>query len=138
MASSFVRVDGFPGCGVLGLRGELDISTAAELSGALAGVMSREQWVIVDLAGLSFLDCASVGVLARARERARRAGGDVLLAGACGEVARLLELTGWGEVFAGAGPAAFSAGLAAVSARLAGASGAGSAPAGEAVPAGCR
>jgi hypothetical protein len=58
-------------------------------------------------------------------------------------VARLLELAGWGQVFPGVGPAAFSAGLAAVgarlaavSARLAGAVGAGSAPPGNTVPAG--
>jgi anti-anti-sigma factor len=123
LACSFVRVDGFPGCGVLALRGELDVSTAAELSSELADVMSRERWVIVDLAGLSFMDCASVRVLAGARERMRLAGGDVLLAGARGGVARLLKLTGWGEVFSvfpGAGSAAFSAGLAAFSVRIAG------------------
>jgi len=35
--------------------------------------------VIVDLADLAFIDCSSLGVLAGARERARLAGGDVLL-----------------------------------------------------------
>jgi hypothetical protein len=49
--------------------------------------------VIVDLAGLAYLDCSSLGVLAGARERARRAGGDVMLARPRGAVARLL-LTG--------------------------------------------
>jgi anti-anti-sigma factor len=138
VACFFVSVDGFPDCGVLALRGELDTSATAELSSALADVMSRERWVIVDLDGLSYIDCASMRVLACARERTRRAGGDVLLAGARGGVARLLELTGWAEVFPGVGPAAFSAGLAAVSARLAGVAGTGSAPAGKAVPAGRR
>jgi anti-sigma B factor antagonist len=118
-----VKGDAFPGCGVLALRGELDVTAVAELSSELADVMSRGRWVIVDLAGLSFIDCASVVVvLAGARDRMRLAGGDVLLAGARGGVARLLELTGWDEVFSvfpGAGPAAFSAGLAAFSARVA-------------------
>jgi anti-sigma B factor antagonist len=94
----------------------------AELSAALADVTSRERWVIVDLAGLSFMDCASMRVLACARQRTRLAGGDVLLAGARDGVARLLDLTGWDEVFSvfpGAGPAAFSAGFKAFSARLA-------------------
>jgi anti-sigma B factor antagonist len=141
VACFFVSVDGFPDCGVLALRGELDISATAELSSALADVMSREWWVIVDLDGLSFIDCASMRVLACARERTRLAGGDVLLAGPHGGVARLLELTGWDKVFSvfpGVGPAAFSAGLAAVSARLAGVVGAGSAPPGKTMAAGRR
>jgi anti-sigma B factor antagonist len=123
LTCSFAIEDVFPGCGVLALQGELDINAAAELSAALADVTSRERWVIVDLAGLSFIDCASMRVLACARERTRLAGGDVLLAGARDAVTRLLDLTGWDEVFSvfpGAGPAAFSAGFEAFSARLAG------------------
>jgi anti-anti-sigma factor len=64
---------------VLALSGELDVSAAAELSVQLTAVMSGEPWVIVDLADLAFIDCSSLGVLAGARERARLAGGDVLL-----------------------------------------------------------
>ena len=132
MACSFVSVPGYAGCAVLALSGELDISTVAELSVRLTAVMSGEPWVIVDLADLAFIDCGSLGVLAGARERARLAGGDVLLAGPRGAVNRLLLLTLWGRefsVFPSVGLAGFSAGLAKFSSRLA------ASQAGESVPA---
>ena len=122
MACSFACVPGYAGCAVLALSGELDISAAAELSVQLAAVMSGEPWVIVDLADLAFIDCSSLGVLAGARERARLAGGDVLLAGPRGVVTRLLLLTRLGRefsVFSSVGLAGFSAGLAKFSSKLA-------------------
>jgi anti-sigma B factor antagonist len=121
VACSYVRVPGYAGCGVLALSGELDISDAAELSAQLTAVISDEPWVIVDLADLAFIDCSSLGVLASARACARLAGGDVLLAGPCRSVARLLLLTRWGRefpVFSSVGLAGFSAGLAAFSSKL--------------------
>ena len=76
----------------------------------------------MDLANLAYIDCSSLGVLAGARQRARLAGGDVLLAGPRGAVARVLLLTdraGVFSVFPSVGVAAFSAGLAALGIRLA-------------------
>jgi len=119
-------VRGYAGCAVLALRGDLDISDAEGLSGWLAAAMSCGPWVIVDLADLACIDSSSLRVLAGARERARAAGGDVLLAGPCDVVSRLLVLTGWAEVFSVfpcVGLAGFSAGLAAFSGRLAASSG---------------
>ena len=104
------------------MRGELDISDAAELSSWLAAVASRGPWSIVDLAELVFIDCSSLGALAGARERARLARGDMLLVRPRGAVARLLVLTGQAEVFSvfpTVASAAFSAGLAVVGTRLA-------------------
>jgi anti-sigma B factor antagonist len=127
LAFSFVCTPGYAGCTVLALRGELDITAAAELSSQLTTVMSDESWVILDLADLTFIDCSSLGVLAGALDRARLAGGDVLLARPREAVTRLLLLTGWARVFPvfpGVALAGFSAGLAAFSSRLA-ASGAG-------------
>jgi anti-anti-sigma factor len=121
VACSFVRVPGYVGCVVLALSGELDINDAAELSAQLTAVISGGPWVIVDLADLAFIDCNSLGVLAGARACARLAGGDVLLAGPRGSVARLLLLRRWGRevpVFASVGLAGFSAGLAAFSSKL--------------------
>ena len=78
-----------------------------------------------ELANLAFIDCSSLGVLVAARERAQRAGGDVLLAGPRGAETRLLLLTGRDGVFSvfpSVGVAAFSAGLEAFGTRLAAAS----------------
>jgi hypothetical protein len=78
--------------------------------------------MIVDLANLDYIDCSSLGILAGARKQAQLAGGDVLLAGPRGAVARLLLLTGQAgafSVFPSVGTAAFGAGLAAFGIRLA-------------------
>ena len=122
VACSFVGTRDYADCVVLALRGELDISDRAELSSRLAAAVSCGPWVIVDLANLAWIDCSSLGVLVGAREQAQLAGGDVLLAGPRGVVARLLLLTGRDRVFSvfpSVGVAAFSAGLAAVGIRLA-------------------
>jgi anti-sigma B factor antagonist len=125
VACFFVSTRGYGGCVVLALRGELDVSDRADLSSRLTTVVSCGPWVIVDLTYLAYLDCLSLAVLAGARKRAQLAGGDVLLAGPRGAVARLLLLTGWDRVFSvfpSVGVAAFSAGLEAFGTRLAAAS----------------
>ena len=122
VACRIVCTQGYADCTVLALQGELDISDRAELSSQLAAVVSGGPWLIVDLTDLTFIDCSSLAVLVNARERARLAGGDVLLAGPRGAVARMLLLSGQAGVFSvfpGVGVAAFSAGLAAIGTRLA-------------------
>ncbi len=46
---------------------------AALVAAGLAAVTAREPQVIVDLAGLKFIDCSGVAVLARGRKLARHA-----------------------------------------------------------------
>ncbi len=58
----------------------------------LSEAVARNPRVIADLSELMFIDCASLGVLVRARTRAREAGGDLVLAGARGKVWRVLAL----------------------------------------------
>ena len=65
---------------VVMLRGELDIANAADLGAVLSEAVARNPHVIADLSDLTFIDCASLGVLVRARTRARGAGGDLVLA----------------------------------------------------------
>jgi STAS domain len=78
--------------------------------------------VIVDLAGLTFMDCSCLHVLVSARKQALQAGGDLLLAAPRGPVARLLsliDLTGWLSVFASAEEAANGDGMPPVAVCLA-------------------
>ena len=77
---------------VVTLRGELDIADAADLRAVVSEAVARNPHVIADLSDLTFVDCASLGVLVRARTRAREAGGDLVLAGARGKVGRVLAL----------------------------------------------
>jgi len=65
---------------VVALRGELDIADAASVAAALVAVAARAAEIIVDLAGLEFIDASGVAALVLARVQARRAGGDLLLA----------------------------------------------------------
>jgi anti-sigma B factor antagonist len=56
--------------------------------------------VIVDLEGLEFIDSSGLAALARARQHARRAGSDLLLAAPQRQVLRMLALTRLIDVFA--------------------------------------
>ena len=84
---------------VVALSAELDICQAAATIAAIAGRgPGREHCVIVDLHALDFIDCAALRALARAQQQARQAGGQVLLAAPAGTLARVLDLTGLGDV----------------------------------------
>jgi len=78
---------------VVALRGELDLVDAADVAAALAAAVAREPRIIVDLAGLEFIDCSGVAALARGRRHARQAGGDLLLAAPQQRVQRVLAIT---------------------------------------------
>ena len=84
---------------VVMLRGELDIANAADLGAVLSEAVARNPNVVADLSDLTFIDCASLGALVRARTRAREAGGDLVLAGARGRLRRVLPLPFLAGVF---------------------------------------
>jgi anti-sigma B factor antagonist len=91
-----------PGCGssaVVALRGELDVAGAATVAAQLTAASARGQVLIVDLAGLDFIDSSGIAALARARAHARRAGGDLLLAAPQRQVLRVLAITRLADVF---------------------------------------
>jgi anti-anti-sigma factor len=77
---------------VVALRGELDVADAAAVAAALVVVAAREPRIIVDLAGLGFIDASGVAALARGRRHARDAGGDLLLAAPQPRVRRVLAI----------------------------------------------
>jgi anti-sigma B factor antagonist len=84
---------------VVVLRGELDVAVAVRIVAELSVVAARERDMIVDLAGLEFIDSSGLAALARVRKQARHAGGDLLLAAPQGQVLRLLSLTRLIDVF---------------------------------------
>jgi anti-sigma B factor antagonist len=79
---------------VVALRGELDVADAVSVA-----VTAREPEIIVDLAGLEFIDSSGVAALARGWTQAPHAGGDLRLAAAQQQVLRVLTLTRLIEVF---------------------------------------
>jgi anti-anti-sigma factor len=75
---------------IVALRGDLDVSTAGDGLSALTAPAGTR--VVVDLAQLAFMDCYSLGGISTAQAQARRAGGDLVLAGPQPAVLRLLAL----------------------------------------------
>ena len=99
MVSMDLRTRESDGQVVVALRGELDIADAASVAAALVAVAARAAEIIVDLAGLEFIDASGVAALALARVQARRAGGDLLLAAPQDQVLRVLAVIHLAEVF---------------------------------------
>ena len=77
---------------VVALCGELDLVDAAAVAAALGVVAAREPRIIVDLAGLEFIDASGIAALSRGRRHARNAGGDLLLAAPQRQVRRVLAI----------------------------------------------
>lgn len=95
-----LKVGGFGGHAVVAMHGELDpADVPAVASHLIAAVAACGPSVIVDLAGLEFIDCCGLGVLMRVQKWTRDNGGDVLLAAPQQHVRRLLRLTGLNGVF---------------------------------------
>lgn len=53
----------YDGLAVVALRGELDVAEAASVAAALAAIAGSDRTVIVDLAGLEFIDSSGVTAL---------------------------------------------------------------------------
>ncbi|MGW0510195.1 STAS domain-containing protein [Streptomyces olivaceoviridis] len=91
------REDG-PGPTVLTLRGEIDLLTAPALSERLDALTARPRPdLVLDLRPTEFIDCAGLGALCRARNRALARGGRLCLVTDSARFLRMLRLTGlWG------------------------------------------
>jgi anti-anti-sigma factor len=79
---------------VVALSGDVDITDAEDSAALIATVAARVPWLIVDLTGLKFIDCAGIRALAAAARQARQAGGGLVLAAPAPLVLRMLDLTG--------------------------------------------
>jgi anti-sigma B factor antagonist len=79
---------------VVALSGEVDATNAEDSAALIATVAARVPWLIVDLTGLTFIDCAGLRALAAAARQARQAGGGLVLAAPAPLVLRMFDLTG--------------------------------------------
>jgi anti-anti-sigma factor len=77
--------------------GELDLLTAPELERVLDGLSTEPVAVVIDLSGLTFVDCAGLVPVRAALRDASLLGRRVRLSGARPSVDRVLELTGLRE-----------------------------------------
>jgi anti-sigma B factor antagonist len=65
---------------VLAVAGDVDLASAPQLRSGLAEAVERYPGVVVDLAGVGFMDSTGLGVLVASYNRARTAGHRVVLA----------------------------------------------------------
>jgi anti-anti-sigma factor len=93
VTGAYVKISLRDGYVVIALRGELDMCTAASVMPAFMAPAESGAGIIVDLVDLAFMDCGSLRELASTRAQARRAGGDLMLAGPQPIVLRLLLRT---------------------------------------------
>jgi anti-sigma B factor antagonist len=124
------------GCVVVALRGELDVCTAADGVSALTALAAAGVRIVVDLAELAFMDCYSLGEIMAVRAQARRAAGDLVLAGPQPIVLRLLvlrDVVSRGLVFASVDEAVSGAGSAPAALVMSGAAGGAAALAGSGI-----
>jgi anti-anti-sigma factor len=76
------------------ISGEVDLATVAELDECLLDVVTkRPDHIVVDLAGLRFIDCSGAAVLGRARAALSSAGGTMSLRSPNRLVRLVLRLT---------------------------------------------
>jgi anti-sigma B factor antagonist len=80
---------------VLEIEGEMDLQVVPLLS----GMDDPPCFLVLDLHGVTFMDCSSLHVLEDARRRAATAGGSVRLAAPSERALRLLKLTGQDRAF---------------------------------------
>ncbi len=79
---------------VVSLAVECDLSVRDQLTEALLAAVNRSRTVVVDLAGLTFLDSSGIHGLVTAYHAAQRDSGRLYVVNAAGVVADLLDLTG--------------------------------------------
>ncbi len=93
MFSTHLSTRSHEGYAVVTLRGELDLVDAAVVAAELTAVAAREPGIIVmDLAGLEFIDSCGVAALAHGRRQTRQAGGDLIVAAPRPNVMRVLAI----------------------------------------------
>jgi anti-anti-sigma factor len=92
-----------PGDGgtIVAISGEVDVCTEAPLQQALLRIIrERSARLMLDVSGVSFMDCAGLRALLATRCRAEMRGGCMRLIAASAAVRRIIELTGTHEALA--------------------------------------
>ena len=79
-------------------RGDIDLATAPELETHLSGLVSQGfRVIVIDAAGVDFLDSSGIRVLVQASNDLEPNGGKIYIENMSAPVARILEITGLTE-----------------------------------------
>lgn len=93
------RSDQPDGTVVLTVRGEADIESAPELRSALAEAASKAQLIVLDLAGLEFIDSSGISVLIQAQSKATEEDRGLVLRNVPEQTARVFDVAGLASRF---------------------------------------
>jgi anti-anti-sigma factor len=80
---------------IVWVSGDVDFNTAGAFQDMLLRVMRRHSpWLLVDLSGVSFMDCAGLRALLRTRRRAELRRGSVCVIAESAAVSRIIDILG--------------------------------------------
>lgn len=89
------------GTKVLDVSGEIDVYTAPQFREAVNGILDAGQkHLIINMAGVTYMDSSGFGTLLSATKRIRPSGGTVNLVKCNGAIDRILRITRLNTVFA--------------------------------------
>jgi anti-sigma B factor antagonist len=102
------RADAREGILTIVAKGELDLAAANDLSEQMLDVVAHgERIVVMDFAGLAFMDSSGLRFVVELRQTVEKRGGRFLLGRLSGPVRRLLDIAGlsqWFEYLDGEAP----------------------------------
>jgi len=84
---------------VLFVSGEIDMQTAPDLRAQVDDLDVAHRTLVLDLAGVGFVDSSGLGSLLGIKKQQDRAGGQLLLARVPAPVAQIIEITKMDRVF---------------------------------------
>jgi anti-anti-sigma factor len=88
-STKVLRVDGAT---VIYIQGEIDMSTAERLRDVIEPLMGPDQTIVLDLAGVDFMDSSCLNVLAQARGTLTADGGSLILRNPSTAARRVLSI----------------------------------------------
>jgi len=65
----------------MSIKGRLVVSTTEEFKSALADAIAENQWIVLDLTEMSYIDSSGLGVMVFAQQKLSEKGGELRLAG---------------------------------------------------------
>ncbi len=91
------KIDGTP---VVAVFGRIDALTASEYEAAIQDALDGEDSrLILDFGGLDYISSAGLRVILATAKSLKSKGGQVLLAGACGTVKEVFDISGFCSIF---------------------------------------
>ena len=84
---------------IIVVHGEVDLHTAPKVQYAIERGAEGVETVVLDMAGVAFMDSTALSTLMRAKEKLQKAGTFLRLTAPSGAVQRIFDVTGFGDYF---------------------------------------